>query len=84
MGPDTLNPNGTSIIQNEGSSRPLIPHVEPGGLRPPCAINQLRCAAQGGAAPLRGPSPLEPPLTSATRGGAEWVDVWGLMLYIGA
>ena len=54
MSPDTLNPNGSSIIR--------FAHVEPGPFRGPSTINELRCVALGGAGAF-GTFPPNPPFT---------------------
>ena len=52
-GPDTLNPNGISIIQPMGAfNRPPWLHVEPGPLRGPYAINLFSLCSCGGSRQL--------------------------------
>ena len=60
--PDTLNPNGISIIRQQGCSHTLVTHVEPGPLRGPYAINQFSLCSTRGSRRLR-LLPPGPPFT---------------------
>ena len=52
--PDTLNPNGNSIIHQLLASRPKLLHVEPGPFRGPFTINLISLCSSEGSRPLRG------------------------------
>merc|ERR1711862_799577 len=66
--PDTLNPNGNSIIHSE-AAHSLIVHVEPGPFRGPFTINLVSLSSSEGSRPLRG-LPLRLPICTPPFG---WV-----------
>ena len=51
--PDTLNPNGISIIQSEGLQASIAFHVEPAPFRGAYAINQFSLSSCEGSRRLR-------------------------------
>ena len=59
--PDTLSPNGISIIHNSGSSRSPVIHVLSGAFRAPYPINLFSLCNPGGEPASEMPSPPGPP-----------------------